>query len=199
LRVKILAQKEGQYFSRGKKEEAPMPLVARGLRFVLCLDARSTARSAARSATAAAAQRIGRGDGKSGSITGFNEINLHGTALFLQIGIDKKLQAAFLVHFIAIFWLIQSQAQRWATSATLHQCDANRRTDLVLLQVGFQIVDSYCCCFEHSASSKVMNASSPREKKGLGYGAKVRRKEVDVNLRYGGRGRVPRKTAIIRS
>ena len=118
----------------------------------------STAGSRAGSTTATAAQRIGGGDGKPGTVSGFDEIYFNGTATILEFFVHQKFQAVFLIHFITVFWLIQSQAQRWATSATLHQCDANCRTDLVLLQVGFQIVDSKCCYFEHSASSKVKKA-----------------------------------------
>jgi hypothetical protein len=57
----------------------------------------------ARAATASPTERIGGGDGKPGPITGINKINLNGTATFLQISIDKKFQAVFLVHLIAIF------------------------------------------------------------------------------------------------
>ena len=120
----------------------------------------STAGSGAGSTTATAAQRIGGGDGKPGTVSGFDEVNFDGTATVLEIFVHQEFQAAFLIHFIAVFWLIQSQTQRWATSATLHQCDANSRTDLVLLQVGFQIADSSRCNFEHSASSKVNKAPS---------------------------------------
>ena len=120
----------------------------------------STAGSGAGSTTATAAQRIGGGDGKPGTVSGFDEVNFNGTATFLEVFFHQEFQVAFLIHFVAVFWLIQSQSQRWATSATLHQGDANSRTDLVLLQVGFQIADSSRCNFEHSASSTVNKAPS---------------------------------------
>ncbi len=122
-------------------------------------DEQSAARASTGPNTAAATtQRVGGGDGKSGPVSGFNEINFDGSAPFQQIIVNQKLQAAILVHFVAILWLIQSQPKRWATSATLHQCDANCRTDVVLLQISFQIVDSKGCYFKHSASLKVKSS-----------------------------------------
>jgi len=158
-RVKILAHDEKHFGNRQKK--SPHAVNGKGADFPE-IDTVSTAGSATGTGTAAtAAERIGSSNGKPGPISGFNEIHFDGPAFILQICIDKKFQAAFLVHFIAIFWLIQSQPKRWATSATLHQRDANSRTDLVLLQVGFQIVDSKRCDFEHSASSKSKKGSFP--------------------------------------
>ncbi len=63
----------------------------------------SAARSATGTATAAAAQRIGGGDGKTGTITGLNEIDFHGTAFFQKRILDQKFQAAFLEYLVAIF------------------------------------------------------------------------------------------------
>ena len=131
----------------------------------------STARSRAGSTTATAAQRIGGGDGKPGTVSGFDEVNFNGTATFLEVFFHQEFQVAFLIHFVAVFWLIQSQTQRWATSATLHQCDANSRTDLVLLQVGFQIIYSKRCDFTHLCLLKSWNAPSEK-KKGYVYGGK---------------------------
>ena len=154
--VKNLALSEGKEVGEKKNPLAASDKRAGSRKFC----GESTAGSRAGSTTATAAQRIRGGDGKPGTISGFDEVNFNGTATFLEVFFHQEFQVAFLIHFVAVFWLIQSQTQRWATSATLHQCDANSRTDLVLLQVGFQIADSSRCNFEHSASSKVNKAPS---------------------------------------
>jgi hypothetical protein len=92
------------------KRKAPLPMTTRGLEAGRSVG-RSTARTATGSTTATAAERVGRGDGKSGTVSSFDEINFNGTAFIVEVSIHQKFQAAFFVHFIAFFWLIQSQTQ----------------------------------------------------------------------------------------
>jgi len=136
----------------------------------------SAARTSARTgtATAAAAKRGGGGDGKTGPVPSLNEIDLHGAASLQQAFFHKKGQAAFLKHFIAIFWLIQSQSKGWATSAALHQSDANGRTDFVLLQVGFQIIYSKGCDFKHLCLLKSEKYSFRRAGKSVALWCKIK-------------------------
>lgn len=99
-------------FLRPSKKQIPFAASGKGDDFPE-IDSTSAARSATGAGTAAAAtaQRVGGGDGKPGPISGLHEINFNGPAFFLQICINKKLQTAFLINLIAIFWLIQSQTQ----------------------------------------------------------------------------------------
>jgi hypothetical protein len=100
-RVKILAC-GGTIFSIAIKK-APVPQAAQGLLTEHSKQSTAGTTAGARAATASPTERIGGGDGKSGPIAGINEINFNGSATFLQISIDKKFQAVFLVHLIAIF------------------------------------------------------------------------------------------------
>ena len=117
---------------------------------------RSAARPAAGTGTAAAAttEGIGRGDGKTGTVAGLDEINLDGAASTQQFIIHQEFQPVFLKRFVTVFWLIQSQSKGRATSPALHQGDADGRTDLVLLKVCFQIIDSKRCDLKHSCLLK---------------------------------------------
>ncbi|MDD3813598.1 MAG: hypothetical protein PHZ02_03045 [Desulfocapsaceae bacterium] len=56
--------------------------------------------------------------------------------------LDEELQTTVVKNFIIIFWLIQSQAQRGACSATLHQGDTQGRINIILLQVFSKLL--YC-------------------------------------------------------
>ena len=125
------------------KTKNPLPVTGKGTTNYLNKDL-STARSATGSgaAAAASAKGIGGGDGESRAVSRVHKINFDAAAFFQEALLHYKLQAAFFEYLIAFFWLIQSQTKRGTASATLHQGDANRRTDLVLLKICFQII--YC-------------------------------------------------------
>ena len=88
-------------------------------------------------ATTAATNRIGGGDGESGAITGFNKIYLDGATGTQQVLFDQKGEVVFFKSSVVLFWLIQSQSQRWACSAALHEGDANGGIDIVLREICF--------------------------------------------------------------
>lgn len=158
-----------------------MPLTARGCgQRHACNQDRSTARPAAGAATAAAAQRVGRGDGEPGTITGLDEIHLDRAATAKQFLIHQEFQAAFVKSLVTVFWLIQSQSKGRTASPTLHQGDANGRTDLILLQVCFQIIDSKRCDLKHSCLLK-MERFLPCWLERKGYGGKIRCPGMQVN------------------
>ena len=50
---------------------------------------------------------------------------------------------------IISLWLIQSQSQRGACSATLHQSDAYGGIDIIIGQVRFQFDNCLLCYFKH--------------------------------------------------
>jgi len=110
-----------------RDKKSPLP-IGRGL-FLSCVERLSAAAGSgtagAGTASAATTNRVGRGDGETGTVTGLNKIYLDISAGRKKIFFHKKGEAVFCKCFIIFFWLIQSQSQRRAGSAALHECDSN--------------------------------------------------------------------------
>jgi len=74
-------------------------------------------------------------------------------------------------HRIIFFWLIQSQSQRGACSATLHQRNTYGRLDIIIGQVRFQFDNRLLCYFKHpmisssKGSYKIADSERPVRKK----------------------------------
>jgi hypothetical protein len=113
--------------------------------------AAGTAASAAAGAAAAspAAQRLGRGDAETGTGPGLDEVYLDDSTLIAEIIVQEELNSAMFKGRIVFFWLIQSQSQRGACSATLHQGNTYGRIDIIIGQVRFQFNNRLLCYFKH--------------------------------------------------
>lgn len=114
--------------------------------------AAGTAASAAAGTAAAppaAAQGLGRGDTETGTGSGLDEVYLDDSTLIAEIIIQEELNSAMLKGCIIFFWLIQSQSQRGACSATLHQRNTYGRFDIIIGQVRFQFNNRLLCYFKH--------------------------------------------------
>lgn len=105
---------------------------------------------AAAGTAAASTQRIGGGDGKTGAVSRLDKIHLDGTTPLDELVFDHECKRALFKNLVVFLWLIQSQAQRRAASATLHQGYTHRRFDLVLRHVLAQIADRRVCHLKHS-------------------------------------------------
>ncbi len=94
-------------------------------------------------------QWVGCGNGKTGTVTRFDKIHFDGAAALQELIFHYKLESAFLKNLVIILWLIQSQTQRGAASAALHQSHPHRRLDLVLAEIFGQIIDRSIRNFKH--------------------------------------------------
>ena len=72
--------------------------------------AAGTATAAAATAATTRHRNEGR-DGETGTHSAFYKVNLDATAILHQVIVDEEGETFFLYLEIAIFWLIQSQAQ----------------------------------------------------------------------------------------
>ncbi len=71
--------------------------------------------------TTATTNRIAGSNAKSGTWASIDIIDINCTTCSQKAFLYEELQTAVFKNFIIIFWLIQSQTQRGACSATLHQ------------------------------------------------------------------------------
>ena len=71
--------------------------------------------------TATTTNRIAGGNAKAGTWAGINVINTNSSTGIQETLFNQELQTAIFKNFVIIFWLIQSQPQRGACSAPLHQ------------------------------------------------------------------------------
>jgi len=105
--------------------------------------------TAGTAAASPAAKRLGRRDPKTGTGSGLDEIHFDDPALIAKIVVQQEFNPAMLKRCIISLWLIQSQSQRGACSATLHQRNTYGRLDIIIGQVRFQFDDRLLCYFKH--------------------------------------------------
>jgi len=98
---------------------------------------------------ATATKRLGRGNPEAGTGPGLDEIYLDDPALIAEVIVQQEFNPAMIKRRIIFFWLIQSQSQRGACSATLHQRNTYRRRDIIIGQVRFQFDDRLLCYLKH--------------------------------------------------
>ena len=101
-------------------------------------------------AATATSYRITGGDGETGAIACLEKVDLNGAGGGEQSFFHQKSNPVFFKSFIIFFWLIQSQSQRRACSATLHQSDADCWINIILREICFQVLDSWTCYFKHN-------------------------------------------------
>ena len=102
--------------------------------------------------TAAAASTtngLGGTDWESGTHAGIDKINFYCSTGVQQIVINQEGQTILFVFRIICFWLIQSQSQRGACSATAHESYAQGRINIVLLHIRLEILCCQLCYFKH--------------------------------------------------
>jgi hypothetical protein len=143
----------GTGWEEGKKKP---PTKAGGFCKLAKLSA-ATAGSATTPATTATTYRNPGRDGETRTHAAVDEINLDITAVFHQFVVNQESQFTFLDLHIVFFWLIQSQAQRGASSAALHQGYPQSRIDIILLQIGLQVCKSLFGNFQHTHILHVMD------------------------------------------
>jgi len=127
------AEGRGNRCGKGNKKR-PLPN-GRGLCYLSVVEKSAAAGAGAAGAGAASsatADRVGGGDGKSRAVPGFNKVHFNRSAGVQQIFFNQKGEAVFCKSFVVVFWLIQSQSQGWASSAALHQGDANGGINIIL-------------------------------------------------------------------
>ena len=108
-----------------------------------------------RTACASCVDRICWRNGESGSEACVDEINFYVTAVFHEIVFYQKGQLFKSKGFVVFFWLIQSQSKRRASSAALHDRNAQSGIDFVLIHVVLQVFNCHLCYFQHGSTSFV--------------------------------------------
>jgi hypothetical protein len=109
-------------------------------------------------AAAAAAARAGQGllaadceaaAGAAAAAAGLDEIHFHRAAGLGQALVDQEADPVLVHVQVAVFGLIQRQAQAGAGAAAGHQRDADSGGDVVLAQVVLDVFDSRIGDFKH--------------------------------------------------
>jgi len=96
----------------------------------------------ARWTSTTATNGVGRGDAETGAWASINIFNIDGTTGINETFFNKKCQVVLVVNFVVFFWLIQSQSQWGAWSASLHKGNAQSRFNIVLAEILFEFGDS---------------------------------------------------------
>ena len=113
-----------QFFSSvGKKyKKIPPYISARGYLWIILNKLTATGTTSLAAATITTIDGVGWTDWKSRPHAGIHKINLDWSTGIQQTVVNQECKSILLILCISFFWLIQSQSQRWARSATAHDC-----------------------------------------------------------------------------
>ncbi|MFA6499914.1 MAG: hypothetical protein WCV64_11360, partial [Desulfurivibrionaceae bacterium] len=81
--------------------------------------------------------------------SGLDEVYLDDSTLIAEVIVQQEFNSAMFKRCIIFLWLIQSQSQRGACSATLHQRNTYGGFDIIIGQVRFQFDNCLLCYFKH--------------------------------------------------
>ena len=106
----------GRENEKGMKQTRPLPGQDRGRAgkntdYSDRQSAAAASGAAGTRAAATAANRVGGGDGETGTVPGLDKIYLDGTTGGEQSFFHQKADTIFFKSLIVVFWLVQSQSQ----------------------------------------------------------------------------------------